>query len=156
MAPSPAPSTRLLFAVAGLVASIALAALVVGGSDRAELDEDAPAGVVSDFLEALDARDGPGLRRTLAPDLREDCSSEDVRRGTRDRHHTAGRVRLVGTEEFGGTVEVEVRESGYGGEPPFGDPGYETTEVFALRRHEGRWVITDVPWPYDVCGRWSR
>lgn len=155
MAPTTAPSTRLLLAVAGLVASIAFAALVVG-TGRADLDEDAPAAVVRDFLEALDARDAAGVRRTLAADLRADCSAEEVLRGTRDRRRPAGRVRLVDTEEFDGTVEVEVRRTEYGGEPPFGDPGYETTEVFALRRQDGLWVITDVPWLYRVCGRWSR
>jgi hypothetical protein len=154
---APLTSTRWLLIPAAVVATIALVALAAGGLDRGDGPEPGtPEAVVGEFVRALADRDVEGVRDTLAPRLRADCSAEEVRSQTRHRRDADQRVRLGATEDLGDTVEVEVSRTRYGGEPPFGDPGYETTEIFVLERDDGRWVITEVPWGFGVCGGWSR
>jgi hypothetical protein len=154
---APLTSTRWLLVPAAVVVAIALVALAAGGLDRGAAPEPGtPEAVVGEFVQALAARDIEGVRGTLSSRLRADCSAEELRSQTRHRRDTGQRVRLGATEDLGDSVEVEVTRTRYGGEPPFGDSGYETTEVFALERDDGRWVITEVPWGFGVCGGWSR
>lgn len=149
------PSTAWLLIPAALVTLIAV--LAVGTDDLArgdDLDEDVPAAVVRDFVHAHEQRDGEALRHTLGRELRGGCSDQEIREHTRD--HDDVRITLVSSEEVDDVVEVEVRHTRYGGEPPFGDATYETREVFVLEQEDHRWVITEIPWILRACGGWHR
>lgn len=153
-----AASTRWLLGAAAVVALIAVAGVVAGGGgrDAADLEEGSPAAVVRDLLQALEDRDPDAMRATLAPGLRGACTDAELRRRAREERRTEQRVTLVGTEELDGTAEVEVRRTEHRGEPPFGGPDHERTEVFELARRDGRWAITHVPWSHHACPEWAR
>ena len=158
MSPRPAASTTWLLVAAGVLAAVVAAALVArGGATAPDAVADAsPAATVRDFLVAHRDRDVADLRATLARDLRTTCEDDELRRATRDRRDADARVVLVGTEEFDGTAEVEVRRTEHRGEPPFGAGGYERTEVFELVREGGAWRISQPPWSYPTCAEWRR
>ena len=157
MSPRPAGSTTWLLVAAGVLAAVVAAALVARGATAPDGVADAsPAATVRDFLVAHRDRDVAGLRATLARDLRAACDEDELRRATRDRRDADARVVLVGTEEFDGTAEVEVRRTEHRGEPPFGAGGYERTEVFELVREGGAWRISQLPWGYPTCAEWHR
>jgi ketosteroid isomerase-like protein len=151
----PAASTRWLLAAGTVLATLTVVGLAVGGGE-AELEPDEPAATVRDFLVAVEQRDVDGLRAAVAPDLRQACSAEELRRATRDRPDAEVRTTLVATELVGDRAEVEVRRTEHRGEPPLGRGEIERTEVFELTRDGDDWLITHVPWGYHTCPEWSR
>lgn len=150
----PSASTRWLLAAAGILVAITVAGLVLGGGQRADLDEDGPPAAVRDFLTAFEERDVEGMRAALAADRRDACSDEEIRRATRGGTGTDTRAVLVDTEVSDGHAEVEVRLTEHHGEPPFGG-GYTHTEIFEVVREDGDWVVTRMPWSYRACPGWT-
>ena len=61
------------------------------------------------------------------------------------------RVALVSTTERDTTADVVVSISHTNVGGPFGSAEYASEESFDLRLVEGKWLISDAPWPLVVC-----
>lgn len=136
---------RVLLALVGLVAAVAVAAAVVAVNRQpAELDPRLPEGVVQGYLQALldgdyEAAAGYLSNGCEAEDLAQQWLPEQVRVGIRD-------VRVNGDNAV---VEVDVVEISGGG--LVSDYSYRHSEELWLRRGVSGWQLSGSPWPVYYC-----
>lgn len=137
-----------------LVLGVALVAILVASArEPSDLPAGSPEAVVQRYLRAVADGDPRSIRDTYAPELRDRCEREEVRRRPPfSEERLTFEADLLGTRQVDDeTVEVRVRITEFHGEPPFGGGGYDHREVFIVERVDGTWGIADMFWPYDVC-----
>ena len=133
----------ILSVIAGLVV-LALAAVFFRGQPE-PLAEDTPAGVVQRYAAAVLDGDEAGAARYLSENSGRQCGPVD-RTATRSL-----RVTLLSTTERPESADVHVVLSVSNGHGPFGNPEYETEDVFDLVELNGKWLVKTAPWQLTVC-----
>ena len=88
-----------------------------------------------------------GRRRRL-PRARADSRCEEFESVAPERNI---RVALVSTTQRETTADVVVSISYTNVGGPFGSPEYASEESFDLSLAEGKWLISNAPWPLLVC-----
>lgn len=132
----------ILSVIAGLVV-LALAAVFFRGQPE-PLAADTPAGVVQRYAEAVLDGDEAGAARYLAESSGRQCGPVDsVTRSLR--------VTLLSTTERPESADVHVVLTVSNGNGPFGNPEYETEDVFDLVKVNGKWLVKTAPWQLTVC-----
>ncbi len=151
-------SSRWLVAIAGVVAALIVASVVValvnprGAAET--LSEDTPEGVVQRFILALQDEDYSLAHAYLSDELKKSCPVERMRdtvqwfaEGSTDR-----RVALLEKEELsGGRVQIRVRVTEVNVSPPFGVNENSHQERYVLVQEAGEWRFAESPWPIDWC-----
>lgn len=133
-----------LLAVVVVIVISALVTILIRGA-APPLPADTPEGVVQRYVRAVVDGDVDGAAGYLLPEDAADCHRAQT--GGDDDY----RVTLVETTIHDDTARVEVIVSAVYGEGPFGPDEYRSDEIFDLRRTDGRWRITAVPWQFAVC-----
>lgn len=117
--------------------------------DPVELDHDSPEGTVQAYLQAISDRDYSAAHGYLSANLQDECLVADVARDGPYETFTAtlGDVDDLGTRTL---VNVSIR---IGSDGAFGSAGYSFDPgPYVLQQESGRWVITEVSWPYFYYG----
>lgn len=133
----------ILSIIAGLVV-VALAGVFFRGQPE-PLDEGTPAGVVQRYAAAVLDGDEATAAGYLADRTDRPCGPVD--RTARD----SIRVTLLSTTERPASADVRVVITASNGSGPFGNPEYETEDVFDLVKVNGRWLVETAPWRLAVC-----
>ncbi|MEN8582107.1 hypothetical protein B1A87_005975 [Arthrobacter sp. KBS0703] len=133
----------ILSVIAGLVV-LALAAVFFRGQPE-PLSADTPAGVVQRYAEAVLDGDEAGAASYLAESSGRQCGPVDSV-STRSL-----RVTLLSTTERPDSADVHVVLTVSNGNGPFGNPEYETEDVFDLVKVNGKWLVKTAPWQLTVC-----
>lgn len=131
--------------VAVLVLLAVVAGVVSANRSAPQLPEGSPEATVQAYVSAVVRSDAEGAATHLDPGG--PCTTQDIRTDNRD---TTARVVLRDTETEGDEATVRV-EFVHGSDGPFGGDGWRDEQVYTLRQHEGRWVITGQPWPMYHC-----
>ena len=122
------------------------------GNEQA-LEKDTPEYVVQQFLKAA-SKQNYGEVHSLLSDKLDNCSVEDlvsegagISRMVKDR-----RVTLEQTQYANGVAIVMVLVTEFSTDGPFGSHENSHEQAFSLRKEQGMWKFTKLPWPYHSCG----
>jgi hypothetical protein len=138
------PLVLLLCVIAALVL-LSLVVVLTRGAPK-PLDAATPAGVVQGYVTAVIGGDEAAAAAYLDPGQDFSCEEFDAVAPERN-----VRVALVSTTERETTADVVVSISHTNVGGPFGSAEYASEESFDLRLVEGKWLISDAPWPLVVC-----
>lgn len=147
-------STRwLIGTVVGVVVLAVVAVLATSLREPASLPAGSPEATVQRYLQAVADGDREAIQDTYTPALRRRCEEQVTEpRMPFPEERPSFDADLLGTRELDdGSVEVRIRITEFSGEPPFGDGGYDHTEVFRVERVAGTWGIAEAFWPYYDC-----
>ena len=132
-----------------LIGSIFVALL----NDEDIFEPGTPERAVQQYLQHMERGDFEAAHGTLSPDLRSQCSVEELFKqlsGRMDRiddnRITLKSVKLVGETT---SVTVEVHEFRRG--DLFGSSEWSHERRFFLRQIDGEWKFNDFPWPLYRC-----
>ena len=153
-------SSRWLVAIAGVVAALIVASVVValvnprGAAET--LPEDTPEGTVQRFILALQDEDYSLAHSYLSDELKKSCSVEGVREAAQFfaevSQNQSRRVALLEKEELsGGRTQVRVRVTEVSVSLPFGVNENSHQERYVLVQEAGEWRFAELPWPIDWC-----
>jgi len=126
-----------------VVAAVAVLAIRPGPAD---LDPDSPEGVVQRYLEAVMDSDDETAKALL--DSSFDCEAPYFRPDDE-----SFRISLESVDVSGDRATVEVLATYSYGEPPFDRNQYSESQTFRLTRTDGKWLISEVPWRFQLCER---
>jgi hypothetical protein len=138
-----------VWVLSGVLVTILIVGAVAGALRSPDvLDPDRPEGVVQAYLQAMLDNDHHRAHGLLSEETAERCTVSELRQAWIPESITASldEVRVRGEE-----AEVRVRLRTVAGPEPFGDGGFTTVETFVLIREEGRWRLTEAPWPAFDC-----
>ena len=118
-----------------------------------DLEKDTPEYAVRQFLKAASKQDY-GRIHSLLSNKFDNCSVEDlvsegagISRMVRDQ-----RVTLEQTQYVNGVAIVMVLITEFSTDGPFGSSENSHEQAFSLRKEQGMWKFTKLPWPYHSCG----
>jgi hypothetical protein len=140
-------SAQWLIGIAIAVTSIVVASVVVAVAlDHAETEFEpgTSEATVQAYFRAIQDRDAETAITQFTTDLRERCSTDELRRSYQYQSDFSARIRdtIVRRE----VTEIDVRIAINGGDSPFGN-GYEIDQLIFLEREDGEWRISEPPWP---------
>jgi hypothetical protein len=150
-------STRWLAAIAAVVVGVVAVSTVVAlaaGRGEEDFPPGTPEGTVQGYLRAVIDRDPERALDFLAPELLEDCDTDEYRRSIRNMIRSGDRevrASLLGTRQRDDVTEVEVRITESYGDGPFGRNEYSQEHFFVLDQVEGEWRFVEPPWPLYAC-----
>ena len=140
-------STIPLIWVAAAIAAVVIVIALVAGRDRREkFTEGSPQAVVQSYLDAVFDGD-PDLALTMLDSATASRCKSPLRRSV-----SPSEIRAVlvndRVDDDNATIELRLNFLDSG---PFGSDGYSTQERFFLERTDGRWQISEDPWPVAPC-----
>ena len=146
-------SRIVLLAIGGIVVVLISVAVVMAVQPPAHFDPATPEGAAQGYFGAVLDRDA-GLAFTyLADDIRDLCTSSELRHVTPD----SARVVIANTEIKGDTATVAVEITETWGEGPFGEGPFGAgpntftfDETLVMEQVGDRWLIVEPPWPIHV------
>jgi hypothetical protein len=148
------PDRFLIGIVVGLVALLLAAGISVAflRQPARELPADTPGGTVQRFYIALEQKDYVGAYAYLSNSMsgkptREEFTQYNTRRGP---NSSRERIRIQDETVTGSEATVTVAATTFysNGGPFGGSSEYTSTEIFTLRREDGTWRITTLPYNY--------
>lgn len=139
-APPQSDFRRWLFPVLAIVGIVALVTIALA-RDQTTFDPNTPEGVVQQYLQAIIDERWDDALAVLDPENFSGCRPEDLSSQVWDETFSA--VHLNTRE---GPVRTRVEVQFNQGEGPFGSWSWPTE--FVLIERDGRWYLTDDPWPY--------
>ena len=133
-----------------LIASVVAAVL----QREAEFAPGSAEAAVQRYLHALEEDDFQTAYDALSPELREECSIEDMFGGRDPEIWGLGdrRVTLKSARTLDDAKYVTVRIARFRNEP-FGPSQGSFQETFELRQFDGDWRFSQYPWPLFSCDR---
>ena len=143
-------SNRLLVWMGiGLVALVAVAAIVVALRSPASFEPGTPEAVVQEYVNAVLDEDSEAAFALLTPNAQRRCQLEDLE----DRYVRGeqSRIVLVDSEITEDTATVELEFNAASGDSPFDIYQYSFEQRFKLRDVEGEWRIASSQWPFYRC-----
>lgn len=131
-----------------VVVLLVAAALVASQRDPVSYAEGTPEAAVQAYFDTLIDHDAGGAYDLFSPELQSRCgrpTSADID------YVTVGRVVLEETTTNDDTATVRVAVTQDLDSGPFGSGEVTNTETLRLENVDGRWLISDLPWPYFNC-----
>ena len=140
-------------AILGLLIVVSVVVAIM--QSEAEFDPGSPEAAVQAYLRALEDDDFQSAYDALSPELQAGCSIEEMFGGRDpDRWRLEDeRITLQDARTLGETTFITVRISGFRNGGPFGPSEYAFDENFALSKFDGRWKLSQDPWPRFRCAR---
>ncbi len=127
---------------------IGVTALIAVGRRPVEYPAGSPESTVQAYAQAVINGDEDAAVALLSTD--EECDADDLA----DAYVSDDvRITLRNAEIEGDRAEVEVTVSITSGQGPFDTYEYDQNHRFELERSDGRWLITERPWPWASCWR---
>lgn len=140
---------------AGLLITVLLATGVAIGlcGNEQDLEKGTPEYAVQQFLKAASKQDYGEIHSLLSNNF-DNCSVEDlVSEGAGiSRMVRNQRVTLEQTQYVNGVAIVMVLVTEFSTNGPFGSSENSHEQAFSLRKEQGMWKFTKLPWPYHSCG----
>ena len=148
------PDRFLISIVVGLAALILAAGISVAflRQPAPALPADTPGGTVQRFYRALEQKDYAGAYAYLSDSMSKKPTREDFtsHNGSQAPNISQERIRIQDERVTDSDATVTVATTTfYNSSSPFGGSGeYTSTEIFTLRREDGTWRITALPYQY--------
>lgn len=141
----PGKHLLLLLCVIAALVLVSVVLVLTRGAPK-PLDASTPAGVVQGYVRAVVAGDEDAAAAFLEPGKDTRCKGFESIAPERNI-----RVALVSTTQRQTTADVVVSISYTNVGGPFGSPEYASEESFDLTLVEGKWLVSNAPWPLLVC-----
>ncbi len=143
-------SNRLLMWMAlSLAGLLVLVTVIILVREPASFEPGTPEATVQDYVGAILDDDQETAWALLTPRLQTRCDVDEI--DTRYRRGDRGRIVLVESRQRDDTATVELEFNAAYGDDPFYVYESSYSESFRLRRVEGEWRISDIPWPFYWC-----
>jgi ketosteroid isomerase-like protein len=137
-------------AAVALLAVSALASLVVNRPGQRSPDLTTPSGVVTAYVQAIQAQQADQAWALLAPDAGgRPYNKEQFRQNVQSGHgQTGSRIRITSVTQAGDTATVQLEVTTLSGDL-FSSSSYSQTVTVNLRRQGTSWRITSDPGPWQ-------
>lgn len=143
-------SNRLLLWMGlGLGMLVIAAAVVAVVRQPASFEPGTPEAVVQQYLEAVIAEEPEAAWALLTPRLQARCTVDDLER--RSYRRDRGRIVLVDSSVRDETARIQLKFTAAFSDGAFGIDEYSHQERFDLRLVDGKWRISESPWPFYWC-----
>ena len=139
-------SGRVLMVVGTVVALLIGVAVVVAIQPPPVFDPSTPQGTAQGYFNAVLDDDDDLAFTYFSENLEERCD-DDFRRYDRT---GAGRVVITRTVTDGDRAELDGVSTVRHSSGPFSDGSYDVEVTLVMERHGDRWLITELPWPWDL------
>lgn len=141
--------TWLVVAAVALLAVTALASLLINRPGRQSPDLSTPGGVVTAYVQAIQAQQVDQAWNLLAPEAGgRPYNKVQFRQEVQYAHRpTSGRIRITNVTQAGDTATVQLEVTDVSGDL-FSNP-YSQTVTVSLRRQGPSWLITSDPGPWQ-------
>jgi hypothetical protein len=107
------------------------------------LDPSTPEGAAQGYFQAVHDGDGGRIAVYLTQDLNERCDLGRYEEGR------AASVVILRTDVAGDSATVDVTITVAVGDAPFDVESYSRDERLVMEHDGDRWLISEVPWPWD-------
>ena len=138
-----------------LLGVLLIGSIVVSlSNDEDVFDPGTPEHAVQQYLRSMGQGDFETAHASLSPDLRSECSVEDLFKqvsGSRLDHLDDDRITLESVQLVGETTHVAVKVHEFRRGGLFGSSEWSYERRFFLRQIDGEWKFTDFPWPWTHC-----
>lgn len=136
--------------IAGVVVVLVVIAVIIALQPPEVLDPSTPEGAAQGYFQAVHDGDGQRIAVYVTQDLDERCDGFGHLRdlGRYEEGRSAGVV-IVRTDVVGDSATVDVTITVAAGDAPFDVESYSLDERLVMERDGDRWLISEVPWPWD-------
>jgi ketosteroid isomerase-like protein len=148
--------TALVVAAVALLAVTALASLLINRPDQRSPDLATPGGVVTAYVQAIQAQQADKAWDFLAPEAVQPGPAEPKRPFTKEefrrevqysQRQTSSRIRITSVSQTGDTATVQLEITDISGDLLSGASSHTVT--VSLRRQGTSWLITSDPSPWQ-------
>jgi hypothetical protein len=138
-------SKSVLVGIGGLIALLAVVAIVLAVQPAETFDPSTPEGAAQQYYQAVLAGDNERALSSMTEVLRDAC---DERISFYDRGADA-RIVVTKSSVENDSAILDVTIEIFYGDGPFGGGSYDQDERIVLERADGRWLIAEPAWPMD-------